>query len=108
MLQDGKNESTEERLNVSDEWKPVRDESGRKGLSLITKTTDSKNRISLVVKNLDFACDADTDTSDTTALSDNNEHSTSRLVVDDGQGEAADEPADNVSTVNENQKNLEN
>ena len=65
-----------------------------------------------MVKNLDFACDADTDTSDTTALSDNNEHSTSRLVVDDGQGEAADEaadePADNVSTVNENQKNLEN
>ena len=60
-----------------------------------------------MVKNLDFACDADTDTSDTTALSDNNEHSTSRLVVDDGQGEAADEPADNVSTVKENQKNLE-
>ena len=89
-------------MNVSDEWKPVRDESGRKGLSLITKTTDSKNRVSLVVKNLDFSCDADTDTS---ALSDNNEHSSSRLVVDDG--EAVGEPISDKVSLNDTEKSAE-
>ena len=71
---------------TQDKWETVRDDSGHtKGLSLIVKSTDSKKKVSLVIKPFD----ANSNNEECDASAENNENSTSRPMEDgsnpDGQ-----------------------
>merc|ERR1712050_760587 len=57
---------------AQDKWEPVKDDNGHtKGLSLIVKSTDSKKKVSLVIKPFD----ANSSNEECDASADNNENS---------------------------------
>merc|ERR1719317_1118809 len=63
-----------------DKWETVRDDNGHtKGLSLIVKSTDSKKKVSLVIKPFD----ANSSNEECDASAENNENSTSRPMDDE-------------------------
>ena len=84
----------------------MKDSSGKKGLSLIIKTTDEKKKSTVVIKPLDDVASK----SDTDDTPDNNEHSSSRPVGDGDVGGVVDSTVDQKQspTVTESEKKKDN
>ena len=79
----------------------MKDSSGKKGLSLIIKTTDEKKKSTVVIKPLDDVASK----SDTDDTPDNNEHSSSRPVGDVGDSTLDQKQS---PTVTESEKEKDN